>query len=55
MEDRMLRDSEVAEFFAVTRQTIWNWARKSDGFPQPVKIGGTARWKKSEIETYLEK
>lgn len=45
-----LRDTEVAEMFSVSRNTIWTWAKKGL-LPEPVRISpGCTRWNRAEIE-----
>jgi prophage regulatory protein len=52
MDERFLRDHEIAERYGVSRITPWVWARNGD-FPQPIKLSpGTTRWRLSEVEAY---
>lgn len=43
--------AEVADYFQVSRQTIWRWRR--EGRISAVKIGRTVRFSRSEIEALL--
>jgi prophage regulatory protein len=53
-DDRMLKVSELAEFLGVAPSTIYRWLERGK-LPQPYEIGESAvRWRKSEIETWLE-
>lgn len=48
-----LPDTEVAVRYGVTRVTIWRWARDSESFPKPRKLGAnTARWYLPELNDY---
>lgn len=50
----LLTDVEAAEFFRVTRNTIWRWAKEIPTFPQPVRITpATPRWRRSDLEAYI--
>lgn len=47
------KDTEVAEFFNVTKATIWRWVKSEPGFPRPIKLAkGTTRWAIVDIEAY---
>ncbi|MDO6482007.1 helix-turn-helix transcriptional regulator [Shimia thalassica] len=49
LDERFLKDTEVAARFGVCRQTIWRWAAIGD-FPQPIKLSaGVTRWRRSEL------
>ena len=49
----LFSDTEVAEMLSVSRNTIWRWSQSVDGFPQPVRIGGVTRWRKSDLDEYI--
>jgi excisionase family DNA binding protein len=52
--DPLLKVDDVAEVANVSVPTVYR--RVADGtFPKPVKIGGLARWPKSEILEAIEK
>lgn len=52
MPTTFLSDKQLADRFAVTRQTIWRWTRTSD-FPAPVRLTrGCTRWRASDIEAW---
>jgi predicted DNA-binding transcriptional regulator AlpA len=44
---------EFCGHIKVGRTTVWNGV-KSGRFPKPVKICGLTRWKRSEVETWLD-
>ncbi len=50
----LLDQKELGEFLGVSKFIIWQLQKKED-FPKPVKIMSKKKWKKSEIEEYLEK
>jgi excisionase family DNA binding protein len=53
-EDKLLKASEVARWLGVSRSTVHRWA-EAGNLPKPYEIGESAvRWRKSEIETWLE-
>lgn len=47
-EPRYLRVSEVAKIFDISTATVWRWVRAGK-LPQPVKICGSTRWKRSTL------
>ena len=52
--DPLLTDRQVAEIMSCGRSTIWRWAAEGT-IPQPLKIGGVSRWRKSSIMALIEK
>ncbi|QJQ98214.1 helix-turn-helix domain-containing protein [Halomonas sp. PGE1] len=51
VDERFLRDTDLAERYGIHRNTIWRWVR--DGkLPRPVAIGGSTRWRLSEIVAF---
>ena len=47
-----LSDSEVANRYGVTRQTIWRWATLGRLAP-PIKLGeNCTRWRRSDVEAF---
>lgn len=46
--DLLLSDREVATQLDCGRSTVWRWAAEGV-IPQPLKIGGSSRWRKSWI------
>ena len=52
--EQMLTDKEVAGVLKLHRSSVWRLARVGK-IPQPTKIGfRTARWKKSELTSFME-
>lgn len=54
MEDRLLRRKDVQKIVPVSTATIYAKI-KALKFPKQIKNGGTACWKMSEIQEYIEK
>lgn len=52
MSIELLRDREVAQILSVAVSTVWEYAN-SGTIPKPMKIGGSTRWVRSEIEAVL--
>ena len=52
MKTMFLSVRNVAEMLGVARSTIWRWS--ADGtLPKPITIGGSARWKMTDIEAVI--
>lgn len=51
--DKLLTDKEAAKFLAVSRTSVWNYVKRGL-IPQPIKIGGLARWPLSDIQNVIE-
>ena len=49
----LLSDVEVAALMSVSRNTVWRLADRLADFPQPVRIGGATRWRKSDLDKYI--
>ncbi len=47
-----LRDTDLAERYNVTRNSIWRWA-KQERMPQPVRLSpGCVRWRLEDIQRW---
>lgn len=53
MSQALLKREEVAEYLGVSPQSVYNWS-KSGKLPAPIKIGRLARWRKSDIDNFIE-
>lgn len=51
--DPLLTDRQLAEMMSCGRSTVWRWATEGI-IPQPLKIGGLSRWRKSTIAAAIE-
>ena len=48
-----LSDTQLAERFGVSRQTIWRWHRERAEFPRACNLSpGCTRWRLSEVEQW---
>ena len=45
--------AELGNLLGVGKSTIWSW-HSSGRIPQPVRIGGTTRWREEEIRQWLD-
>jgi predicted DNA-binding transcriptional regulator AlpA len=53
----LLAAADVAAILKVSEASVWNWqyGRKTPpvGFPPPVKIGASVRWRSSDIQAFI--
>ena len=49
----LLTANELAAMLGVNRSTIWTW-HSSGKIPMPIQIGGITRWRKDEIQQWLD-
>jgi predicted DNA-binding transcriptional regulator AlpA len=53
----LLAAADVAAILKISEASIWNWqyGRKTPpiGFPPPVKIGASVRWRSSDIQAFI--
>ncbi len=54
MNDILLSDREVIQALGCARSTLWRWAAEGV-VPKPLKIGGSSRWRHSDIEEVIAK
>jgi prophage regulatory protein len=50
-ETLYLSVDQVAQRFGVSKDSIWRWKRNGE-FPKPYKLGGSTRWRLSDIEDW---
>lgn len=54
----LLDAAEVAAILKISESSVWNWqyGRKTPpvGFPPPVKIGASVRWRSSDIQLFIQ-
>lgn len=54
MNDKFLRQKEVAELLGISTTTLWRW-RRAGIMPQPMALSGQViGWRTSVIEAWLE-
>lgn len=51
VDERYLRDIDLAERYQIHRNSVWRWAAQGK-LPKPVAVGGSKRWKLSEIVAF---
>jgi predicted DNA-binding transcriptional regulator AlpA len=51
--EEMLDATQLAAFLKIDRTSVCRYAKSND-LPKPIKIGRTARWRKSKIMNWLE-
>jgi len=49
----LLRQRDLMEFMNISRATLWRIQRHKD-FPKPVIILGCKRWRREDVEIWLE-
>jgi predicted DNA-binding transcriptional regulator AlpA len=54
-EDRklLIGAADLGSLLGVGKSTIWSW-HSSGRIPQPVRIGGTTRWREDEIRRWVD-
>lgn len=50
--DGFLSTAEVAERLNVKVESVYTFARRLDGFPQPTKVGRTLLWPTTEVDAW---
>jgi excisionase family DNA binding protein len=50
----MLSADELAEWLKISKRTIWR-LKSAGAIPQPVKIGRSVRWQRTDVAAWLEK
>lgn len=48
----LLTVKQVAEMLGVTTSTVWRWRDQME-IPQPIVVGATLRWRRSDLEKWL--
>ena len=54
MIDILLRDKEVARMLGIGPASVWRMSARGD-IPKPVKLGGSTRWRTSDITACIER
>lgn len=54
MNELLIRPRPLAQQLGIGNSTLWRWVKKGI-LPPPIRIGGIAGWRPSDIETTLEK
>jgi len=53
VEPLLVNASEVARMLSISKTTLWR-LRASGRLPRPIRIGGSIRWKMTEIRSWIE-
>lgn len=53
MAERMMRETEVADQFGVSRRTLQGWRWRGGG-PPYVRIGAAVRYEPAEVRAWLD-
>ncbi|MFM9635978.1 helix-turn-helix transcriptional regulator [Streptomyces turgidiscabies] len=53
--DGFLSTADVAERLDVKVESVYTFARRLEGFPQPTKVGRTLLWPEAEIDEWRAK
>lgn len=51
-EQALLSRAETAKYFGVSIATVDRWVKRND-FPKPIKIGLTVRFKKANLDEFI--
>ena len=51
--EALMRQRDLMEFMNISRATLWRMQRHDD-FPKPVILMGCKRWRREEIDLWLE-
>ena len=50
----LITRKEVAKFYKISLPTLWRWEKKGS-IPKAIRIGGSVKWRKSDILNDLSK
>ena len=51
--DPLLTIEDVSEWLGIPRGTLYQWRTRKQG-PRAIKVGGALRYRRAEVETYLD-
>jgi excisionase family DNA binding protein len=51
--DPLLTIEEVSQWLGIPRGTLYQWRSRKQG-PRAIKVGGALRYRRAEVETYLD-
>ena len=52
-EVALFRPREAAAFLGFSIASLWRLPHKDSTFPKPIKIAGMTRWRRSDLEQYI--
>lgn len=50
---KLLKVAEVAYIVSISTRTLWRLV-SAGKFPQPMRIGGSTRWRAADVEHWIE-
>ncbi len=53
MTEKLLKLSDVTELLGVSARQVWR-LRDRGAMPKPVKLGGSVRWRQSDLLKWIE-
>lgn len=55
MPDPLMTIDQAAEYLAVPKSTLYTWRTRRPGFgPRAIKLGGTIRYRRSDLDAWIE-
>jgi predicted DNA-binding transcriptional regulator AlpA len=51
---QLLTTKQVCKIFCVSDRTLYNWGKNNPNFPKAIKLGGTNRYRESEIKSFVD-
>ena len=51
---QLLTTKQVCILLCVSDRTLYNWGKNNPDFPKAIKLGGTNRYRESEIESFID-
>lgn len=51
---QLLTTKQVCDLFCITDRTLYNWGKSNPDFPKAIKLGGTNKYRESEIKTFVD-
>lgn len=52
--DGFLSTQQAAELLGIKSESVYTFARRLDGFPQPARIGRTLLWPEKELRAWRD-
>ncbi len=53
LEKQLLGVREVATYLGLSTASVWRHVKRKN-LPAPIRIGGSTRWNRSDLESFLE-
>jgi predicted DNA-binding transcriptional regulator AlpA len=55
VEKELLTQNEVSVILGINRTTLWKLQKEDAAFPKPIMILTQKKWKRTEIDAYLNR